>query len=334
MRQAALGVERAVDRVDHHERVRAAEVDGPALLADGGEAQRPASYSPASCVEDRAPRRRRRSPACGRRPPRGSRPRARARRSWAGRGGCRAARSSRGGRCAASRCPGRDRGQPPGLSYGGVADPPPARGHRPRRAARCSCSAARAPARRPCCASASRWLVREGGLAPESILVLTVSEAGAAALRERLESSLDGGFDELTVTTVHDFCARLLHDEALEAGLDPFAAPVTPADRIAMLLERIDELPLRLARPARQPERAARLDRRPHRPPQGRARLARGLRGVGGDARRPRPTASASSPPSTRPTTGCSRRAGRSTSATCCSTPSGSCARSRACGRG
>jgi DNA helicase-2/ATP-dependent DNA helicase PcrA len=88
------------------------------------------------------------------------------------------------------------------------------------------------------------WLVREGGLAPESILVLTVSEAGAAELRERLETSLDGGFEELTVATVHDFCARLLHDEALEAGLDPFSAPVTPADRIAMLLERIDELPL------------------------------------------------------------------------------------------
>ena len=88
------------------------------------------------------------------------------------------------------------------------------------------------------------WLVREGGLAPESILVLTVSEAGATRLRERLESSLDGGFDELMVTTAHDFCARLLHEEALEAGLDPFAAPVTPADRIAMLLERIDELPL------------------------------------------------------------------------------------------
>jgi DNA helicase II / ATP-dependent DNA helicase PcrA len=88
------------------------------------------------------------------------------------------------------------------------------------------------------------WLVREDGLAPESILVLTVSETGADGLRERLESSLDDGFEELTVTTVHDFCARLLHDEALEAGLDPFAAPLTPADRIAMLLERIDELPL------------------------------------------------------------------------------------------
>jgi len=88
------------------------------------------------------------------------------------------------------------------------------------------------------------WLVGEGGMAPESILALTVSETAADALRERLEGGLDGGFEELTVATVHGFCARVLHDEALEAGLDPFAAPVTPADRLAMLLERIDELPL------------------------------------------------------------------------------------------
>ena len=86
--------------------------------------------------------------------------------------------------------------------------------------------------------------MREQGLAPESILTLTVSQAGADALRERLESGLDGGFEEITVTTVHGFCAHVLHDEALEAGLDPFATPVAPADRLAMLLERIDELPL------------------------------------------------------------------------------------------
>ena len=47
-----------------------------------------------------------------------------------------------------------------------------------------------------------------------------------------------------TVTTFQAFCARLLREEALEAGVDPFAAPVTAADRLALLLERIDELPL------------------------------------------------------------------------------------------
>ena len=77
----------------------------------------------------------------------------------------------------------------------------------------------------------------------------------------------------------------LLRDEALEAGLDPFATPVAPADRLAMLLERIDELPLASHDIRGNPSAAARLDRRPHRPPQGRARLARGLRRVGGDAR-------------------------------------------------
>ena len=93
--------------------------------------------------------------------------------------------------------------------------------------------------------------------------MLTLSAAGADALRERIEAALDARPSRSWRSPrVHGFCARLLRDEALEAGVDPFAAPVTPADRLAMLLERIDELPLRLARPARQPERAARLGRR------------------------------------------------------------------------
>ena len=52
-------------------------------------------------------------------------------------------------------------------------------------------------------------------------------------------------YEELSVTTFPGLCARLLRDEALEAGLDPFATPVAAPDRLAMLLERIDDLPLR-----------------------------------------------------------------------------------------
>jgi DNA helicase-2/ATP-dependent DNA helicase PcrA len=87
------------------------------------------------------------------------------------------------------------------------------------------------------------WLVRHG-TPPEGILALTFSTAAADELRERIEDRISRPFEELTVTTFHAFCARLLRDEALEAGVDPFATPVTPADRLAMLLERIDELPL------------------------------------------------------------------------------------------
>jgi DNA helicase-2/ATP-dependent DNA helicase PcrA len=90
------------------------------------------------------------------------------------------------------------------------------------------------------------WLATAGGLAPEQVLALTSSEAAANALRAGVEDELERGFEELAVHTVHGLAARLLRDEALEAGLDPFVVPVAPADRLAMLLERVDELTLAL----------------------------------------------------------------------------------------
>src|SRR4051794_26860931 len=88
------------------------------------------------------------------------------------------------------------------------------------------------------------WLVDEG-VPPEQILALTFSPPAAAALRERLEATLESPYEELHVETFRSFALRLLQDEALEAGVDPFLSPVTPADRLALLLERIDDLSLR-----------------------------------------------------------------------------------------
>ncbi|HKE81752.1 MAG TPA: ATP-dependent DNA helicase [Solirubrobacteraceae bacterium] len=90
------------------------------------------------------------------------------------------------------------------------------------------------------------WLATTGGLAPEQVLAITASEAAADALRAGVEDELERGFEELAVHTAHGFAARLLRDEALEAGLDPFMVPAAPSDRLAMLLERVDELTLRL----------------------------------------------------------------------------------------
>jgi DNA helicase-2/ATP-dependent DNA helicase PcrA len=88
------------------------------------------------------------------------------------------------------------------------------------------------------------WLV-EQGIPAEQLLVLTFSGPAAADLRERLEVVLDSPYEELHVETFRSFCLRLLQDEALEAGVDPFLSPVTPADRLALLLERLDDLSLR-----------------------------------------------------------------------------------------
>jgi DNA helicase II / ATP-dependent DNA helicase PcrA len=88
------------------------------------------------------------------------------------------------------------------------------------------------------------WLV-EQGVAPERIALLSSSAGTASALRARVESVVERAYEELAVATVPELCARLLRGESPTAGLDPFAAAASGADRLALLLERIDELPLR-----------------------------------------------------------------------------------------
>src|SRR5215218_942663 len=88
------------------------------------------------------------------------------------------------------------------------------------------------------------WLVEQGA-APDELLALTFSSPAAAEMRERLETLIESPYEDLHVATFHSFCSRLLAEEALEVGLDPFFSPVTPADRLALLLERIEELTIR-----------------------------------------------------------------------------------------
>jgi DNA helicase-2/ATP-dependent DNA helicase PcrA len=83
------------------------------------------------------------------------------------------------------------------------------------------------------------------GAAPESLLVLTQSARAADELRRALEDALTEPYEELWVLSVADLCARILRDGAAPAGLDPFSAEATRADRVALLLERLDELSLR-----------------------------------------------------------------------------------------
>jgi DNA helicase-2/ATP-dependent DNA helicase PcrA len=88
------------------------------------------------------------------------------------------------------------------------------------------------------------WLVEQGE-APEAILMLARSERAADTLRRQVEETIAHPYEALAVTTVDDLCARLLREHALAAGVDPFAVTIGRADRVAMLLERIDELTIR-----------------------------------------------------------------------------------------
>jgi DNA helicase II / ATP-dependent DNA helicase PcrA len=87
-------------------------------------------------------------------------------------------------------------------------------------------------------------LVAEG-TAPERILVLASTRATAQRLRQRVEQLLDRPFEELWIDRWEELGERLLREHSTAAGLDPFFAVLGPAERLALLLDRIDDLPLR-----------------------------------------------------------------------------------------
>jgi DNA helicase II / ATP-dependent DNA helicase PcrA len=83
------------------------------------------------------------------------------------------------------------------------------------------------------------WFV-EQGYRPERVLLVTPSEARADATRARLERGLEGGYDELFVTSPVELAALILSGAG--SGVDPLEPVLGPAERFAMLLERIDQL--------------------------------------------------------------------------------------------
>jgi DNA helicase-2/ATP-dependent DNA helicase PcrA len=80
------------------------------------------------------------------------------------------------------------------------------------------------------------WLVDQG-LAPERIAVGAPSAGRAAALRGRIESVLESGYERLCVGTPAELASLLL-------GRDRDSSVLSTGDRLTMLLERIDELSL------------------------------------------------------------------------------------------
>jgi DNA helicase II / ATP-dependent DNA helicase PcrA len=82
---------------------------------------------------------------------------------------------------------------------------------------------------------------------PERVLVIASTRATAQRLTRRVESLLDGPYEELWIDTWEATAERLLREHAEAAGLDPFFGVVGRAERLAMLLDRFDELPMRKA---------------------------------------------------------------------------------------
>ncbi|MDP9228467.1 MAG: ATP-dependent helicase, partial [Actinomycetota bacterium] len=90
----------------------------------------------------------------------------------------------------------------------------------------------------------ARRLARLAGEGEQAI-ALTCSHATALDLRSRAEEAVTGPFEEILVQPHRIAAVRLLREHATEAGLNPFVDSLSAAERLAMLLDRVDELPLR-----------------------------------------------------------------------------------------
>ncbi|HXG33047.1 MAG TPA: UvrD-helicase domain-containing protein [Bryobacteraceae bacterium] len=101
-----------------------------------------------------------------------------------------------------------------------------------------------------------RWLV-EQGISPLRILAITFTEKAAAEIKARLVKAfahrpdIRRQVERAYVSTIHAFCARLLRDHALQAGLDPQFVILDEPESTEALEESAEEAldELCLARP-------------------------------------------------------------------------------------
>jgi DNA helicase-2/ATP-dependent DNA helicase PcrA len=83
------------------------------------------------------------------------------------------------------------------------------------------------------------------GTPPDRVLVIGARRATARRLRDRCEALLEGPYEELWIGDWDEIGERLLREHAEAAGLDPFFDVLGRAERLAILLDRFDSLPLR-----------------------------------------------------------------------------------------
>lgn len=88
-------------------------------------------------------------------------------------------------------------------------------------------------------------LVGEDGLDPSGVPLITSTVRAAGEHRTALEERIDRPFEEVIALTWEDFAERLLRKWPVEAGLGPGFEVIGRAERLAMLLVRLEELPLR-----------------------------------------------------------------------------------------
>jgi DNA helicase-2/ATP-dependent DNA helicase PcrA len=79
----------------------------------------------------------------------------------------------------------------------------------------------------------------------DRVLLIAATPATSRRLQGRVETLLRSPYEELWIGTWPAICERLLRAHSTAAGLNPFFDVLGPAERLAMMLDHLDQLPLR-----------------------------------------------------------------------------------------
>lgn len=96
-------------------------------------------------------------------------------------------------------------------------------------------------------------LIKTNLAKPGEILGLTFTDKAAAELCDRVENALNLGYSDLTVSTFHLFCQRVLQEFALEIGLPRQFKVLTDTESWLLLRQNIYEIGLDYYRPLGNP---------------------------------------------------------------------------------
>lgn len=99
------------------------------------------------------------------------------------------------------------------------------------------------------------WLIDQGKARPEEILALTFTEKAATEMEERVDRLLPMGYIDLSISTFHAFCEKVLRTHGVHIGLPQDFKIATDVDSWLLMRRNLEKFELDYFRPRGNPSK-------------------------------------------------------------------------------